>query len=78
MKTPREALQEITDNMRSRASEAAHHVFTPAQIERLKREAKALKKEKGIAHTQALDEVARKYGYADYWTLNRASTKEGA
>ena len=34
--------------------------------ERLKREAKKLKKEIGVRHTDALDLVARSYGFSSY------------
>jgi hypothetical protein len=45
--------------------------FTLAQIERLKREAKKIKKEQGITHTEALDKVALKYEYHSWQLLMR-------
>ena len=41
-------------------------VITPSRLERLRLEAKRLKKEKGIQHTRALDEIAAANGWHDW------------
>lgn len=41
---------------------------TTINIERLKRDAKKIHRETGITHTQALDQLAAKFGFAK-WSL---------
>lgn len=45
--------------------------FTLAQVERLKREARRIKKDRGCTHTEALDIVALKYEYQSWQLLMR-------
>lgn len=50
----------------------ANYPLTEPQIDRLKRDAKRLKKESGATyptHAQALDKVAQEQGYRDWKTL---------
>lgn len=42
----------------------------------VKRLAKKLKKEKGITHTEALNEVSQQYGYRDYQHLINTAKNE--
>lgn len=42
--------------------------FSPAQIERFKREAKVLHRTSGVPHSQALDRIAAANGYEN-WSL---------
>ena len=50
-------------------------IFTPGQINRLKNEAKRLKKEKGIPHQRALDEIAIAQGWSDWCAMASASNQ---
>lgn len=50
-------------------------VFTPGQLNRLKNEAKRLKKEKGILHQRALDEIAIAQGWSDWCAMASASNQ---
>lgn len=48
------------------------------QIEQLKRDAKRLKKAKGITHVEALDEIAREKGFSEWSRLMQAFNATGA
>jgi uncharacterized protein YozE (UPF0346 family) len=48
-------------------------VFTFGELNRLRREAKRLKKEKNISHCKALDEIALAQGWANWPTLAAAA-----
>lgn len=50
-------------------------IFTPYQLTRLKNEAKRLKKEKGIPHQRALDEIAVAQGWPDWAKMASASAQ---
>lgn len=43
-------------------------MITPRTVENMKRQAKKVKKERGITHTQALDELSRAEGFQN-WAL---------
>lgn len=45
------------------------NVLSPVQLERLRREAKKLKRELGITHSEALDRIAARYGFANWSQL---------
>ena len=49
----------------------------PINLERLKREAKALKRTQPVTHSQALDLLARRAGYANYTLLLRDLKAKG-
>ncbi|MEC9365011.1 MAG: hypothetical protein ACPHN2_05915 [Sinimarinibacterium flocculans] len=44
-------------------------VFSPQEIEPLKREARLRKRERGIPPTAALDKVAREQNFVNWWLL---------
>lgn len=46
--------------------------ITPVELDRLKREAKAVKKVHGISHSSALEWQARRYGFRSYWAVTRS------
>ncbi len=52
--------------------------YTPAQIERFKREAKLLHRASAIPHSQALDRVATANGYSNWSLLMKHSDSHGA
>ncbi len=52
-------------------------IFTPQQIKRLRREATALKKASDISHHEALDQIARREGLANWSLLMHASSPIG-
>lgn len=54
------------------------HRFTDDQIERLKREAKQIKRRDGITHTESLDRIAREQGYQSWWHLQQSKETSNA
>jgi Glyoxalase superfamily protein len=49
--------------------------MTSNEIERLKREAKKLRKQEGTTHSQALDKLAQQKGYKNWSLLMKAQPK---
>lgn len=52
-------------------------VLTRAKIGILKRAATRYKKQKGLTHSEALDAVAKEYGYNNWALLMHAANDEG-
>lgn len=47
--------------------------FTATELEKLKREAKSLRKREGIQHVEALDRIAVREGFESWWHLQHLS-----
>lgn len=47
----------------------------PLNLDRLRRDAKQLKREKNIPHTAALDQIAARFGYPNWPALVRKNTQ---
>lgn len=52
--------------------------FTPAQLERFRREAKKLSRELSLTHSQALDRIAVRHGYQNWSLLAKHSDASGS
>jgi uncharacterized protein YozE (UPF0346 family) len=52
--------------------------FTPAQVERFRREAKKLSRDTSITHSEALDQIAAQQGFANWSLLAKHSTIKSA
>lgn len=52
--------------------------FLPKSVARLRQEAKALGKQKGISHTAALELIARSYGFPNWKAVLNVSNESRA
>ncbi|RKG72761.1 hypothetical protein D7W82_39485 [Corallococcus sp. CA049B] len=50
-----------------------NRVYTAADIESFKREAKKIRKREKITHVRALDRIAEREGYPSWWHLQKSS-----
>jgi hypothetical protein len=55
----------------------ADNKLSPQQIENLRCEAKRIRKAEGIKHTDALNRVAVREGFKDWWDLQNKNPQSG-